>query len=120
MIENDILSGVENVKDIQINESFLNFVPNLKEVNELAERLDFFDIIILRKFYMNNKDSSMSTKPYCFPLLFKEMKDLHKMKIGIEALRKRLKVLSDIGLVVKVDRSNPSSYLPSNQKQFFF
>lgn len=119
MLETESKIEIESTQEMQINGNFLNSVPGLKDVNELAERLDFMDVIILKKFYLSNKDSLSNTTPYCFPILFKEMKDLHKMKIGIEALRKRLKVLTDVGLLVKVSRSNPSTYLPSAGKELF-
>ncbi len=119
MLENENLVDVEKVKDLQLNENFLETVPDFKKVSELAERLDFLDIVILRKFYLTSKNYVLNTKPYCFPVLFKEMKELHKMKIGLEALRKRLKVLIDVGLLIKVDRSNPSTYLPVKERETF-
>jgi len=111
--------GENFTQDMKLDEKYLNVGFDLKSVNELAERLDLTDVLILRKFYFNKRDSTSSTVPYCFPLLYKEMKEVHKMKIGIEALRKRLKVLLDIGLLVKVERSNPSSYLPVEEKTMF-
>ncbi|HKZ45154.1 MAG TPA: hypothetical protein VJ343_00440 [archaeon] len=79
----------------------------------LADRLDFIDIQLLRKFYMTGKEFPNDTQPYCFPLLFKEMRESHHLKIGIEALRKRLNNLEKIGLVFKVKNSNPTSYVPT-------
>lgn len=52
-------------------------------------------------------------------MLYKEMKDLHKMKIGVEALRKRLKILINNGLLLKISGTNPSSYMPINEKEGF-
>jgi hypothetical protein len=119
MTEAENLLDSEIVKDSQINENVLKSIPNLKEVSELAERLDFYDVIILKKFYLVGKDSFPNTKPYCFPILYKEMKELHKMKIGMEALRKRLKVLCKLGLLVQVNNSNPSVYFPVPEKEIF-
>ncbi len=114
-IENPVAVGGVDVA--QSNENVV--LPNLKEINELAERLDFFDVVILKKFYLGGKDALASTRPYCFPILFREMKNLHKMKIGVEALRKRLKVLTEIGLLVKVNCSNPTNYLPVPEREVF-
>ncbi len=78
----------------------------------LAERLDFFDIQLLRKFYITGKDFPYDTQPYCFPILFLEMKVNNKISIGQEALRKRLDNLTKLGLIEKIGRSNPANYSP--------
>lgn len=78
----------------------------------LAEKLDFLDIQLLRKFYTTGKDFPYDTQPYCFPILFLEMKVSHKLVIGSEALRKRLDNLTELGLVEKISRSNPTIYSP--------
>lgn len=85
----------------------------------LAERLDFLDIQILRKFYMTGKNFPYDTQPYCFPILYKEMKTNNHLKIGIEALRKRLNNLVATGLLKKVRRSNPVNYVPVRGKEVF-
>jgi len=78
----------------------------------LAERLDFIDVQILRKFYMTGKEFPNDTQPYCFPLLYRELKTSHHLKIGIEALRKRLDTLVRSGLLIKIKHSNPTNYSP--------
>ena len=75
----------------------------------LAERLDFLDIQLLRKFYMSGKEQPFDLQPYCFPLLYGEMKVNHKIKIGLEALRKRLNNLVKLNLIEKVRHSNPTN-----------
>ena len=84
----------------------------LDKILLLADKLDFIDIQLLRKFYMTGKEFPNDTQPYCFPLLFKEMRESHHLKIGIEAMRKRLKNLEKVGLILKVKNSNPTSYTP--------
>lgn len=78
----------------------------------LAERLDFLDIQLLRKFYMTGKEFPYDTQPYCFPILFLEMKVNHKVQVGSEALRKRLDNLTKLGLIEKIGRANPATYSP--------
>ncbi|MEM7818818.1 MAG: hypothetical protein QW403_01575 [Candidatus Aenigmatarchaeota archaeon] len=89
------------------------------EILSLIERLDFIDIQILRKFYMTGKEFPNDTQPYCFPLLYSELKNTHHFKIGIEALRKRLNKLVKMNLLVKVKHSNPTSYEPLRGKENF-
>lgn len=84
-----------------------------------AERLDFLDIQILRKFYATGKEFPNDTQPFCFPILFREMRINHHLKIGIEALRKRLDNLVKFGLLEKVKHSNPSNYSPTHDKELF-
>lgn len=88
-------------------------------VEGLAERLDFLDIQILRKFYMTGRDFPNDTQPYCFPILFREMRVSHHLKIGIEALRKRLNNLTKLGLLIKIRQSNPAGYAPFREKETF-
>lgn len=89
------------------------------EISQLAERLDFLDIQILRKFYITNKPFPNDTKPWCFPLLYKEMKTKHKMKLGLEGFRKRLDNLVKLGFLVKIKHSNPVNYMPIEEKRRF-
>jgi len=84
----------------------------LDESLKWAEKLDFLDIQILRKFYMTGKKFPLDTQPFCFPMLYKEMKESHHLKIGREALRKRLGNLVRTGFLLKVKQSNPTSYFP--------
>jgi hypothetical protein len=88
-----------------------------KSVLLLAERLDFLDVQILRKFYMTGKDFPLDTQPFCFPILYREMKETHRLKIGNEALRKRLVGLVKFGFLTKVGRTNPANYEPIKGKE---
>lgn len=90
-----------------------------KTVSEFAEKLDFLDIQLLRKFYVTNSPFPYDTQPYCFPLLFKEMREVHKIKIGSEALRKRLDNLTKVGLIDKIRNSNPANYSPVRGRENF-
>lgn len=86
-------------------------------VSLLAERLDFWDVQILRKFYITGKDFPFDTQPYCFPILYREMKETHRLKIGTEALRKRLTNLVKCGFLEKVKRTSPANYNPVKDKE---
>lgn len=92
---------------------------SLDVVIEFAERLDFLDVQILRKFYMTGKVFPQDTQPYCFPILFREMKVNHHLKIGIEALRKRLNNFVKLELLGKIGESNPTNYTPVVGKENF-
>lgn len=107
------------MEQIQLLETKKNIGENLDECLKLAERLDFIDIQILRKFYMTGKEFPNDTQPYCFPLLYKEMKTTHHLKIGLEALRKRLNNLAKLGLLAKIKHSNPTSYGPIKEREVF-
>lgn len=85
----------------------------------LAEKLDFLDIQILRKFYITGKQQPFDCQPYCFPILYSEMKVGNKLKIGIEALRKRLSNIVKLGLLEKINSSNPTNYAPIRDKLEF-
>ena len=82
----------------------------------LAEKLDFLDVQILRKFYMTGKDFPFDTQPFCFPILYREMKDGHRLKICQEAFRKRLDNLVASGFLGKIRGSNPVNYEPARDK----
>jgi len=88
-------------------------------VLNLADRLDFLDIQILRKFYSTGEEFPHDTAPFCFPILFRELKIQNHLKIGLEALRKRMGVLVGAGLLEKVKDSNPCSYFPVKDKEKF-
>lgn len=104
------------ISDIQAGD---NLNLDFENAVSLAERLDFLDIQLLRKFYMTGKDHPFDLQPHCFPILFNEMKVNHKIKIGREALRKRLDNIVKIGLLDKVKYSNPVSYTPLDVKNQF-
>jgi hypothetical protein len=86
---------------------------------ELAEKMDILDVQILRKFYTTGKEFPLDTQPYCFPILFKEMRESNNLRIGIEGLRKRLDVLVKLNLIVKIRGSNPTNYNPVSGKEQF-
>ena len=86
-------------------------------VNELAEILDLTDIQILRKFYVTGQDFPYDTQPYCFPVLYQEMRATNGLKIGTEALRKRLENMVKTGVLIKIDGSNPTAYNPASGKE---
>ena len=108
-MNNDSLINISVEKNTEIKDDIL----------ELIERLDFIDIQILRKFYMTGKEFPNDTQPYCFPLLYNELKNTHHFKIGIEALRKRLNKLVSMNFLIKVKHSNPTSYEPVSGKENF-
>lgn len=89
------------------------------QINIFAERLDFLDIQILRKFYMTGKEFPFDSQPFCFPILYRDMKVNLHLKIGMEALRKRLDNLVKIGLIEKIRHSNPVVYSPAAKKSAF-
>jgi len=47
------------------------------------------------------------------------MKENHHLKIGNEALRKRLENLVKLNLLEKIKYSNPCNYAPINEKENF-
>lgn len=122
-LSKDILTAL---RDVDMTETVLSEVvqPGKTEIIFeqaiiLAERLDFLDVQLLRKFYMNGKDQPFDLQPYCFPILYSEMKVNHKIKIGMEALRKRLNNLVRLGLVDKIRHSNPTNFGPVVDKSHF-
>jgi len=78
----------------------------------LSEKFDLMDVQILRKFYTTGKDFPYDTLPWCFPVLFMDLKVNNRLKVGQEALRKRLDALVGLGLLDKVRNSNPANYFP--------
>lgn len=84
-----------------------------------AEKLDFLDIQLLRKFYSTGKGFPDDCQPYCFPVLYGELKASRQIKMGIEALRKRLDNLVRVELLTKVKNSNPTNYYPLRGKERF-
>ena len=107
------MNALENLITNRIEESFET------SLLELAEKMDITDIQILRKFYTTGKEFPFDTQPYCFPILFKEMKETNNLKIGLEGLRKRLDVLVKLGLIEKIKGSNPTNYGPVAGKEQF-
>lgn len=81
-------------------------------VLSFASRLDFINIQILRKFYATGEAFPNDTKPHVFPVLYMEMKNVNRIPMGTEALRKRMDSLVSMGLLSKVVRSNPACYHP--------
>jgi len=109
--------NTETQKDVILQELGDQF--NDQELLNLIDRLDLIDIIALKKFYATGRQFPFDTQPYCFPILFKEMKENNNLKIGTEALRKRLDILVETKLIEKVHNSNPTNYFPINGKEGF-
>ncbi len=101
------------------NETLRETTTIVDRAIELAERLDFLDIQILRKFYMTGKDFPYDCQPHCFPILYREMRTVNKLKIGVEGFRKRLERLVGSGMLLKIKHSNPVSYEPLRDKDLF-
>lgn len=109
----------ETMLDISSDLHGDNIKIDFEQAISLAERLDFLDIQLLRKFYMSGKEEPFDLQPYCFPILYTEMKVNHKIKIGMEALRKRLNNLTRLGVLEKIRHSNPTNYVPLTDKGRF-
>lgn len=107
------------MEQLQLLETRESIQENLDDCLRFVERLDFIDIQLLRKFYMTGKDFPNDTQPFCFPLLYREMKTSNHLKIGIEALRKRLNCLVHLNLLIKIRHSNPTNYAPVEKKEKF-
>ncbi|MFH0837133.1 MAG: hypothetical protein V1870_03315 [Candidatus Aenigmatarchaeota archaeon] len=101
-------NSIQNIANIDNLESSLL---------EIVEKLDFLDVQLLRKFYTTGKEYPFDTQPYCFPILYKEMRDAQHLKIGMEALRKRLDNLVKLNLLGKIKKSNPTNYEPIDGKE---
>jgi len=84
----------------------------IDKILSFAETLDFINIQILRKFYATGLPFPHDTQPHVFSMLYMDMKNVHRVPIGLEAMRKRLDFLVAAGLIGKVARSNPASYYP--------
>lgn len=84
----------------------------LDNVLSMAEKLDFINIQILRKFYATGEAFPNDTQPHVFSMLYMDMKSVQRIPIGLEAFRKRLDALAGMGLLKKAERSNPASYHP--------
>lgn len=103
---------LESIQNLQLSEQ-------ISEIDSIIDKLDFIDIQILRKFYTTGKEFPLDTQPYCFPLLYQELKTTQRLRIGREALRKRLNNLVNLGLLIKVRHSNPTSYTPVSGREMF-
>ncbi|MEM5882377.1 MAG: hypothetical protein QXS69_02870 [Candidatus Aenigmatarchaeota archaeon] len=97
------IRGIETQKTQSISEIF---------VRQILERIDFIDVLILKKFYLTGKNFPNDVQPYCFPFLYTELKNQHQINLTLEGLRKRLNTLVNLGLLKKVERTNPSVYFP--------
>lgn len=104
-LDSEITITSENAVDIE--KISLNF----------ATKLDFIDVQILRKFYVTGKEFPNDTAPYCFPILYREMKENGQLKIGMEGFRKRLDNLVRVGFLEKIKLSNPTNYMPRKGKE---
>lgn len=109
----DVLTRIDTVSSVEVAmEADFERATML-----LADRLDFLDVQVMRKFYMTGRDFPLDTQPFCFPILYKEMKDSHRIKICQEALRKRLDNLVKMGFLIKIRGSNPVNYEPVDGKE---
>lgn len=88
-------------------------------INQVLERIDFLDVLILKKFYATGREFPNDTQPYCLPILYKEITTQNNVKISLEGLRKRLNSLVNIGLLLKIEKTNPSIYYPVRDKEEF-
>ena len=105
------------LEDSSVNNS--NLEINFDHAIALAERLDFLDIQLLRKFYMNGKEQPFDLQPHCLPILYREMKVTHRVKIGLNAFRYRLNNLVKLGVLDRIYRSNPALFTPVRDKDSF-
>lgn len=105
------MNSVDLVTNTSINENTEGFA-GVDSIIALANKLDFVDIQILRRFYMTGKEFPHDTQPCCFPILYTEMRANGQIKIGMEGLRKRLNNLVRVGLLGKIRHSNPTNYEP--------
>ncbi len=80
------------------------------KISTIIDKLDLLDLSILRKFYVAGKEP-FDIKPYCLPVLYSEMKK-NGLKICRRSFEYRLKKLVKLGLLKKVERTNPSIYEP--------
>lgn len=101
-----MINGIEITVDNRVDKKTELTILNL------SERFDLMDVQILRKFYTTGKDFPYDTQPWCFPVLYMDLKINNRIKIGQEALRKRLDNLVNLGLLDKVKNSNPANYFP--------
>jgi predicted transcriptional regulator with HTH domain len=86
-------------------------------ISQILERIDFLDVLILKKFYATGKEFPNDTQPYCLPILYRELTEQNNVKISLEGLRKRLNSLVKIGLLNKIERTNPSIFYPVRGKE---
>lgn len=101
-----------DASQISVNKQTVALQHGSDLVLSLAEKLDFVNIQILRKFYATGEGFPHDTQPHVFSMLYMDMKNVQKLQIGLEAFRKRLDFLVSMGLIKKVGRSSPASYHP--------
>jgi len=101
--------NVEN-KTIQQNSQLTEIF-----IRQVLERMDFLDVLILKKFYLTGKPFPNDIQPYCFPFLYNELKLQHQIKLTLEGLRKRLNSLVNLGLLKKIEGTNPTIYFPREE-----
>jgi len=87
-------------------------VPQI-DVDKFIARLDRKDILLLRCFYVRDRQSFDNTTSYALKLLVEELKTKHKTSfrtLSYSAVRRRLENLKALGLVGKIPRTNPAIY----------
>jgi len=90
----------------------MQIVELIKNLEELIDRFDKLDILILRKFYFSGREFPNDLQLYSLPILIKELRELHRVNLTDDAIRKRVNKLCKLGLLKKVENSNPSIFLP--------
>jgi len=102
----------KEAKEVSVSElSFLSISGSL------LDKLDLIDLSILKRFYMSGKEP-FDTKPYCLPILFADMK-AKGLSLKRRSFEYRLKKLVKLGLLKKVERTNPSLYEPLPEIKHF-
>jgi len=84
---------------------------NKKILKSAFGKLYFDDIMILKSFYWP------VTKSMSILDLKRKLDTTSLKKLGMEALRKRLKRLVEFGLLKKTEHTNPIIYDPHNKNQ---
>ncbi|MEM1634295.1 MAG: hypothetical protein QXP34_01415 [Candidatus Aenigmatarchaeota archaeon] len=105
------MERVENLENKLLSASPLTEIF----IKQVLERIDFIDVLILKKFYITGKEFPNDIQPYCFPFLYNELKLQHQINLTLEGLRKRLNSLVNLGLLKKVEKTNPSVYFPREE-----
>lgn len=87
--------------ELQKVETFTDIaVMSLKQIEQLFDKFDRLNIKILNLFYDTGKPFPHDTSPHMFSLLYKKL----GCSVGMEAIRKRLKLLVEAGLLEKSGR----------------
>ena len=110
-----MIAEVEALMSVETQEAMKQDIEQVSLM--LADRLDFLDVQILRKFYVTGREFPFDTQPYCFPILYREMKVSNRLKICREAFRKRMENLVRHDFLIKISGTNPVNYAPVKGKE---